>query len=240
MGAPRRPWVLLLGACCCAAQGGPPAPVPLAAPPPAAGSGSSMPLPSVGHDRARQPRYALDVEKCVWQAPKSVPYFHFRDGAARASLPELVGEGVSPTSLKRAHVDLVAADGGQPQTCPVTTLATGVISRFAYALVTGDVVTDCDGGSVIADGIGQRPDMPPDLYPKTGHYKQGVRAPPPTPLLIPSAGPERCPHAVGVCAGAAPGQAAAPGEPRALPRRGNRRRKVRPALPARLHDERAP
>ena len=181
-GAPRRPWVLLLGACCCAAQGGPPAPVPLAAPPPAAGSGSSMPLPSVGHDRARQPRYALDVEKCVWQAPKSVPYFHFRDGAARASLPELVGEGVSPTSLKRAHVDLVAADGGQPQTCPVTTLATGVISRFAYALVTGDVVTDCDGGSVIADGIGQRPDMPPDLYPKTGHYKQGVRAAPnPTP-----------------------------------------------------------
>ena len=35
------------------------------------------------------------------------------------------------------------------RTCPVTTYALGVVQRFSYALLSGDVVTDCIGVSAL-------------------------------------------------------------------------------------------
>jgi hypothetical protein len=181
------------------ASGGPPAPVPLRdgkgppAPSPliteavaavkranadADSAGSPMAVPHIGHMRAGQPRYALDVEKCTWAMPKSTPFWRFRDGTSRPSLRDLVAEGVSPDTLERVHVDIPASEGGAPQTCGVTTYAMGVMQRFSYALLSGDVVTDCAGGSVLPDGVAQRPDQDPDLYRKNaGKNRGGLRKP---------------------------------------------------------------
>lgn len=135
-------------------EAGAPAPVPVS---------SAMAVPHVGHVRAGQPRYALDVEQCQWTMPKKPPWWRFRDGVSRPSLRELVAEGVSPAKLERVYVDIPASEGAAPQTCGVTQYALGVMQRFSYALLTGDVVTDCVGGSVIPDGVGQRPDQEQDM-----------------------------------------------------------------------------
>ncbi len=139
--------------------GGPPAPVPVAGPP-----ADEMVLPTVGHGRAGQPRYVLDVEQCTWTVPEAPPFWRFRDGQSHPSLEELVAQGVGPAHLERVYVDIPVSEGGAPQTCGVTGYALGVMQRFSYALLNGDVVTDCKGGSVIPDGVGQRPDQDPELY----------------------------------------------------------------------------
>ena len=151
------------------AQGQPSAPAPASvlrgrSPPPAPPPNIGPAIPHVGHLRGTQQPYALDVEKCVWEMPKSPPFWRFRDGQSRSSLSELVAEGVSPAALGRVYVDIPASEGGAAQTCPVTTYALGVMQRFSYALLSGDVVTDCAGGSIVPDGVGQRPDQDPDLY----------------------------------------------------------------------------
>ena len=132
-----------------------------------------MAVPTIGHIRAGQPPYALDVSQCSWEMPHTPPWWRFRDGFSHPSLSELVAEGVSPANLERVYVDIPVSEGGTAQTCGVTEYGMGVMQRFSYALLNGDVVTDCVGGSVIPDGVGQRPDQDPVLCSKNACKNRG-------------------------------------------------------------------